>query len=76
MYPFQMYFHYKTTKCDNDRTVVDDSHKYDKPMEIILGKKFKLEVWEACLTTMLLNEVAEFLVEKSVSRVDARYVRQ
>ena len=63
---FQMYFHYKTTKCDDDRTVIDDSHKYDKPMEIILGKKFKLEVWETCLKTMLPNEVSEFLVDKLV----------
>ena len=64
---FQMYFHYKTTKCDDDRTVIDDSHKYDKPMEIILGKKFKLEVWETCLKTMQPNEVSEFLVDKLVS---------
>ena len=61
-----MYFHYKTTKCNDDRTVIDDSHKYEKPMEIILGKKFKLEVWETCLKTMLPNEVSEFLVDKLV----------
>ena len=64
---FQLYFHYKTTKCDDERTVIDDSHKYDKPMEIILGKKFKLEIWELCLKTMLPTEVAEFLVETPVS---------
>ena len=29
-------------------------------MEIIVGKKFKLEVWEKCLKSMRLNEVAEF----------------
>ena len=63
---FQLYFHYKTTKCDEERTVIDDSHKYDKPMEIILGKKFKLEVWELCLKTMLPTEVAEFLVDIQV----------
>lgn len=38
-------------------------------MEIILGKKFKLEVWETCLRTMRLNEVASFKVEKSHTSV-------
>ena len=47
--------------------MIDDSHKYEKPMEIILGKKFKLEVWETCLKTMLPSEVSEFLVDKAVS---------
>ena len=70
---FQMYFHYKTTKCDDDRTVIDDSHKYDKPMEIILGKKFKLEIWETCLKTMLPNEVSEYLVDKCVSDITEFY---
>lgn len=36
-------------------------------MELILGKKFKLEVWEACIRTMLPGEVAAFTVDKSVS---------
>jgi len=46
--------------------VIDDSHQYEKPMEIILGKKFKLEVWEACVKTMQQSEVAEFLVDQKV----------
>lgn len=59
----KLYFHYKTSKCDEARTVLDDSHKHDKPMEIILGKKFKLEVWELCVKTMRINEVAEFICD-------------
>jgi len=46
--------------------VIDDSHGYKKPMEMILGKKFKLEVWEALIKTMRQNEVAEFIVDKKV----------
>lgn len=65
----QLYFHFRTEICDDENTVLDDSHKYNKPMEMILGKKFKLEVWETCLRTMRLNEVASFKVEKSVSIV-------
>lgn len=37
------------------------------PMELVLGKKFKLEVWEAVVQKMALNEVACFKVHKSVS---------
>jgi hypothetical protein len=46
--------------------VIDDSHNYDKPMELILGKKFKFEVWEACLKSMRLQEVSEFVVKDKV----------
>lgn len=35
-------------------------------MELVLGKKFKLEVWEAIVQKMALNEVASFKVHKSV----------
>ena len=31
-------------------------------MELVMGKKFKLEVWETCVSTMLLDEVASFKV--------------
>lgn len=35
-------------------------------MELILGKKFKLEVWEVAVQTMALNEVASFTVDSSL----------
>lgn len=38
-----------------------------KPLDLVLGKKFKLEVWEAILQKMAVNEVAQFTVDKSVS---------
>ncbi|XP_046351533.1 AH receptor-interacting protein-like [Haliotis rufescens] len=56
-------FHYKTSKCDETKTVLDDSRKHPKPLEIILGKKFKLEVWEMCLQTMKEGEVSEFICD-------------
>ncbi|XP_026828857.1 protein pelota isoform X3 [Ooceraea biroi] len=59
-------FHFKTTKCDFDRTVIDDSKIMGNPMELVLGKKFKLEVWEAIIQQMALNEVAHFKVHKSL----------
>ena len=48
--------------------MLDDSKKMNekKPMELIVGKKFKLEIWERALTTMWLNEVARFQVVKEV----------
>lgn len=36
-------------------------------MELVLGKKFKLEVWETIVQAMAVGEVARFTVDKSVS---------
>jgi len=46
--------------------MIDDSRTMGNPMELILGKKFKLEVWEVIIQKMALNEVACFKVHKSV----------
>ena len=43
--------------------VLDDSRKWDRHMELVFGKKFKLEVWETCIQTMAMNEVASFKVK-------------
>ncbi|XP_076233474.1 aryl-hydrocarbon-interacting protein-like 1 [Calliopsis andreniformis] len=59
-------FHFKTTKCDADKTVIDDSRTMGNPMELVLGKKFKLEVWEIIVQKMALNEVACFRIYKSL----------
>ncbi|XP_044900552.1 aryl-hydrocarbon-interacting protein-like 1 isoform X2 [Felis catus] len=53
-------FHFRTTKCDDERTVIDDSKRVGHPMHIIIGNMFKLEVWEVLLTSMRIGEVAEF----------------
>jgi len=42
---------------------LDDSREWNWPMELVLGKKFKLEVWETCVQTMALHEVASFKVK-------------
>lgn len=62
-------FHFITKLVDDDGTIIDDSRKMGKPMELVLGKKFKLEVWETIIQLMSLNEVASFSVDKSVSVV-------
>ncbi|XP_053987439.1 aryl-hydrocarbon-interacting protein-like 1 [Hylaeus anthracinus] len=59
-------FHFKTTKCNSEKTVIDDSRVMGKPMELVLGKQFKLEVWEAIVQKMALHEVACFRVHKSL----------
>ncbi|CAM5175545.1 unnamed protein product [Natator depressus] len=53
-------FHFQTLKDDFERTVIDDSRQAGIPMEIIVGKLFKIEVWETLLTSMRIGEVAEF----------------
>ncbi|XP_006013324.1 AH receptor-interacting protein [Latimeria chalumnae] len=56
-------FHYRTLKCDEARTLIDDSRARGKPMELIIGKKFKLPVWETIVASMREGEVAEFLCD-------------
>ncbi|XP_031980132.1 aryl-hydrocarbon-interacting protein-like 1 [Corvus moneduloides] len=53
-------FHFQTLKDDFERTVIDDSRETGMPMEIIVGKMFKLEIWETLLSSMRIGEVAEF----------------
>ncbi|XP_064015140.1 aryl-hydrocarbon-interacting protein-like 1 isoform X2 [Pogoniulus pusillus] len=48
------------SKDDFERTVIDDSREAGIPMEIIVGKMFKLEIWETLLSSMRAGEVAEF----------------
>ncbi|KAK0178487.1 hypothetical protein PV327_007375 [Microctonus hyperodae] len=59
-------FHFNTRKCDDDKTVIDDSRKMGQPMELVLGKKFKLDVWEVIVQQMSLHEVSRFRVDKSL----------
>jgi AH receptor-interacting protein len=58
-------FHYETKRADNQK-IIDDSRKTNKLFELVLGKKFKLEVWEVIVQKMSLNEVARFHVDKSL----------
>ncbi|XP_061402912.1 AH receptor-interacting protein [Musca vetustissima] len=57
-------FHFQTKKPDG--TILDDSRKMANPMELVLGKKFKLEVWEVIVQKMALHEVAQFTVNKKL----------
>jgi AH receptor-interacting protein len=43
---------------NEEHTLLDDSRGWAKPMELIFGKKFKLECWELALRTMRLGEVS------------------
>lgn len=60
----QVKFHFVTKKLNGK--VLDDSRKDGVPMELVLGKKFKLEVWEVIVQKMSLNEVSRFIVDKSL----------
>jgi AH receptor-interacting protein len=42
---------------NEEHTLLDDSRSWAKPMELVFGKKFKLECWELALRTMRLGEV-------------------
>ncbi|KAI0225055.1 Aryl-hydrocarbon-interacting protein-like 1 [Lamellibrachia satsuma] len=62
----KVFFHYQTRCCDDNHTVMDDSRKHNKPMELYIGKKFKLEVWETCIKSMKVHEVASFKVHPTL----------
>ncbi|XP_007942882.1 AH receptor-interacting protein [Orycteropus afer afer] len=56
-------FHYRTLYGDEEGTALDDSRMRGKPMELIIGKKFKLPVWETIVCTMRPGEIAQFLCD-------------
>lgn len=62
-----MTFHFRTQLCDDDRTVIDDSKVVGRPMEIVIGNMFKLDIWETLLSSMRIGEVAEFWCDIIVS---------
>lgn len=53
-------FHYRTLHSAQEDAVLDDSRTCGKPMELIIGKKFKLPVWETIVCTMREGEIASF----------------
>ena len=63
---FQATFHFKTFKADEDKTPIDCSKELGQPFELLIGKKFKLEVWEELIKTMREKEVARFTCNKLV----------
>lgn len=42
-------FHFETRRADNNK-VIDDSRKINKPLELVLGKGFRLEVFEVIVS--------------------------
>lgn len=46
--------------------MLDDSRKLSKPMELILGKQFRLPIWEELLKSMCVNEVSRFVISRSL----------
>ncbi|XP_008470426.1 aryl-hydrocarbon-interacting protein-like 1 [Diaphorina citri] len=61
----KVHFHFVTQLCDSDNTILDDSRKLGKPMQLVLGKKFKLEVWETLVKHMSIGEISKFVCDKS-----------
>lgn len=49
--------------------MLDDSRVCGKPMELIIGKKFKLPVWETIVCTMREGEIAQFCCDIKVPDV-------
>lgn len=65
-----MFFHFRTLLLNKDgglreesgeQCVLDDSRKLGTgPFELLVGRKFKLGIWEDMVKTMRVGEVAQF----------------
>ncbi|RVE50917.1 hypothetical protein evm_004484 [Chilo suppressalis] len=64
----KVHFHFQTWKLGKERILIDDSKVIGKkePMVLVIGKKFKLEVWETIVKMMAVGEVASFRVQKEL----------
>ncbi|XP_013164511.1 PREDICTED: AH receptor-interacting protein [Papilio xuthus] len=62
------HFHFQTWKLGKEKILIDDSKKIGKkePMVLVIGHKFKLEVWETIVKLMAVGEVASFRVKKEL----------
>ncbi|CAG2107339.1 unnamed protein product [Medioppia subpectinata] len=60
-------FHFRTVKVAADgaeELVIDDTRKCGKPMELIIGKKFKLILWEEWIKSMRVREVSRLVADR------------
>ncbi|KAF9423898.1 hypothetical protein HW555_000956 [Spodoptera exigua] len=64
----KVHFHFQTWKLGKERVLLDDSKKIGKkePMVLVIGHKFKLEVWETIVKMMAVGEVSSFKVQKEL----------
>ena len=55
-------FHFKSIKRDDTgkEVIIDDSWQLDKPLELLMGKQFKMPVLEDFIRTMRVGEVSRF----------------
>lgn len=64
-------FHFRTYRVGEDghsTELVDDTREMGNgPFELIIGRSFKLRIWEELIRGMLVNEVARFTCEPEVS---------
>ena len=62
-------FHFRTFRVGVDgEELLDDTREIGNgPFELIIGRSFKLKIWEELIRGMLLNEVAKFICEPEVS---------
>ena len=66
-----MVFHFRTFRvgADGESTaLLDDTREIGNgPFELIIGRSFKLKIWEELIRGMSLNEISKFTCEPEVS---------
>jgi len=65
-------FHFRTFRVGDGKSskdlLVDDTRQIGNgPFELIIGRSFKLKIWEELVRGMLVNEIARFTCEPEVS---------
>lgn len=73
----QVLFHFRTLRLDKDGVldednlqdcVIDDSRTLGAgPFELLVGREFKLHVWEDMVKSMRIGEIARFKCPNKVS---------
>lgn len=66
----QVFFHFRALKLQQDgsldednlrESVIDDTRTLGTgPFELLIGREFKLSIWEEMLKTMRVGEIARF----------------
>lgn len=68
----QVVFHFRTFRVGDGKSskdlLVDDTREIGNgPFELIIGRSFKLKIWEELVRGMLISEIAQFTCQPEVS---------
>lgn len=57
-------FHFRAIELlvDGGEHVIDDSRRFSSgPFELLIGREFKISIWEKWVKEMMIGEIARFI---------------